>query len=144
MLLDAVVDFLPSPLDIPPKRGYNPDNKEEVIIRKVDDNESPMGLVFKIASDPYVGKIFFTRVYSGRFLQGQSYLNSSNGKKEKISKMVVMHSNKQENVSSASSGEIVAFVGLKESKSGDTLCAEDKPVVLEGLKAAGCGCIVGH
>ncbi len=134
MLLDAVVDFLPSPLDIPPKRGYNPDNKEEVIIRKVDDNESPMGLVFKIASDPYVGKIFFTRVYTGRFLQGQSYLNSSNGKKEKISKIVVMHSNKQENVSSASSGEIVAFVGLKESKSGDTLCAEDNPVVLEGLK----------
>ena len=135
MLLDAVVDYLPSPLDIPPKRGFNPDNKDEVILRKVDDNESPMGLVFKIASDPYVGKIFFTRVYTGRFLQGQSYLNSSNGKKEKISKMVVMHSNKQENVSSASSGEIVALVGLKESKSGDTLCAEDNPVVMEGLKA---------
>jgi len=135
MLLDAVVDYLPSPLDIPPKRGFNPDNKDEIIIRKVDDNESPMGLVFKIASDPYVGKIFFTRVYTGRFYQGQSYLNSSNGKKEKISKMVVMHSNKQENVSSASSGEIVALVGLKESKSGDTLCAEDKPVVMEGLKA---------
>jgi elongation factor G len=134
MLLDAIVDFLPSPLDIPPKRGYDPDNKEEAIIRKVDDNESPMGLVFKIASDPYVGKIFFTRIYTGRFLQGQSYLNSSNGKKEKISKIVVMHSNKQENVSSASSGEIVALVGLKESKSGDTLCGEDKPVVLEGLK----------
>ena len=91
-------------------------------------------LVFKIASDPYVGKIFFTRIYSGRFLPGQNYLNSSNGKKEKISKMVVMHSNKQEIVTSASTGEIVAFVGLKESKSGDTLCAEDKPVVLEGLK----------
>jgi len=135
MLLDAVVDYLPSPLDIPPKRGFNPDNKDEVIVRKVDDNESPMGLVFKIASDPYVGKIFFTRVYTGRFLQGQSYLNSSNGKKEKIAKMVVMHSNKQENVSSASSGEIVALVGLKESKSGDTLCAEDNPVVMEGLKA---------
>ncbi len=133
--LDAVVDYLPSPLDIPPKRGFNPDNKEEVIVRKADDNESPMGLVFKIASDPYVGKIFFTRVYSGRFLPGQHYLNSSNGKKEKIAKMVVMHSNKQENVSSASTGEIVAFVGLKESKSGDTLCAEDKPVVMEGLKA---------
>jgi elongation factor G len=135
MLLDAVVDYLPSPLDIPPKRGFNPDNKDEVIVRKVDSQESPMGLVFKIASDPYVGKIFFTRVYTGTFLQGQSYLNSSNGKKEKISKMVVMHSNKQENVSSASCGEIVALVGLKESKSGDTLCAEDNPVVMEGLKA---------
>jgi elongation factor G len=134
MLLDAVVDYLPSPLDIPPKRGYNPDNKEEVIIRKADDNESPMGLVFKIASDPYVGKIFFTRIYSGRFLPGQSYLNSSNGKKEKIAKLVVLHANKQEIVTSASTGEIVAFVGLKESKSGDTLCAEDMPVVMEGLK----------
>ena len=82
MLLDAIVDFLPSPLDIPPKRGYDPDNKEEAIIRKVDDNESPMGLVFKIASDPYVGKIYFTRIYTGRFSQGQSYLNSSNGQWE--------------------------------------------------------------
>jgi len=135
MLLDAVVDYLPSPLDIPPKRGFNPDNKEEVIIRKPDDNESPVGLVFKIASDPYVGKIFFTRVYAGRFQQGQQYLNSSNGKMEKISKIVIMHSNKQENVSSAATGEIVALVGLKESKSGDTLCEENKPMVLEGLKA---------
>jgi elongation factor G len=134
MLLDAIVDFLPSPLDIPPMKGYNPDNKEEVIFRKADEKESPMGLVFKIASDPYVGKIFFTRVYSGKFLPGQMYLNSSNGKKEKISKMVIMHSNKQEIVTSVSAGEIVAFVGLKESKSGDTLCDEDNPVVLEGLK----------
>ncbi len=134
MLLDAIVDFLPSPLDIPPKRGYDPDNKEEVIVRKADDSESPVGLVFKIASDPYVGKIFFTRVYAGRFVPGQIYLNSSNGKNEKIAKIVVMHSNKQEIVTSASTGEIVAFVGLKESKSGDTLCAEDKPMVLEGLK----------
>jgi len=134
MLLDAIVDYLPSPIDIPPKKGYNPDNKEEIIVRKADDNESPMGLVFKIASDPYVGKIFFTRIYSGRFLPGQQYLNSSNGKNEKVAKMVVMHANKQEIITSASTGEIVAFVGLKESKSGDTLCAEDKPVVMEGLK----------
>ncbi|MBF0512367.1 MAG: elongation factor G, partial [Candidatus Omnitrophica bacterium] len=134
MLLDAVVEYLPSPLDIPPKKGFNPDNREEVIVRKADDNESPVGLVFKIASDPYVGKIFFTRIYAGRFIPGQNYLNSSNGKKEKIAKLVVMHSNKQEIVTSASTGEIVAFVGLKESKSGDTLCAEDKPMVLEGLK----------
>jgi len=135
MLLDAVVDYLPSPLDIPPMKGYNPDNKEEIILRKADEKESPMALVFKIASDPYVGKIFFTRVYSGKFLPSQIYLNSSNGKKEKIAKMVIMHSNKQEIITSASAGEIVAFVGLKESKSGDTLCAQDNPVVLEGLKA---------
>ncbi|MBF0504111.1 MAG: elongation factor G [Candidatus Omnitrophica bacterium] len=134
MLLDAIVDFLPSPLDIPPKKGFNPDNRDEVIIRKADDNEPPVGLVFKIASDPYVGKIFFTRIYCGRFIPGQNYLNSSNGKKEKVAKMVVMHSNKQEIISSASTGEIVAFVGLKESKSGDTLCSEENPMVLEGLK----------
>ncbi len=134
MVLDAVVDYLPSPLDIPPMKGYNPDDKDQLIPLTADANGVAVGLVFKIASDPYVGKIFFTRIYSGRFLPGQNYLNSSNGKKEKIAKMVVMHSNKQEIISSASAGEIVAFVGLKESKSGDTLCPEDKPVVLEGLK----------
>ncbi|MDE2027848.1 MAG: elongation factor G [Candidatus Omnitrophica bacterium] len=134
LLLDAVTDFLPSPLDIPPMKGYNPDNREERIDLTADPAAAPVGLVFKIASDPYVGKIFFTRIYSGRFVSGQQYLNSSNGKGEKVAKMVLMHSNKQEIISSASAGEIVAFVGLKESKSGDTLCLEDKPVVLEGLK----------
>ena len=135
MVLDAIVDFLPSPLDIPPMKGHNPDNKEEVIELKVDDTQPPVSLVFKIASDPYVGKIFFTRIYSGKFVPGQNYLNSSNGKKEKIAKIVLMHSNKQEILTSACAGEIVALVGLKESKSGDTLCSEDKPVLLEGLKA---------
>ena len=134
MVLDAVVDFLPSPLEVVPMKGYNPDDKEQLITLKADENEAPVGLVFKIASDPYVGKIFFTRIYQGKFVPGQNYLNSSNGKKEKVAKMVIMHSNKQEIISSASAGEIVAFVGLKESKSGDTLCAEDRPVLLEGLK----------
>ncbi len=134
MVLDAIVDFLPSPLEIPPMKGYNPDNKEEIIQLKVDPGAPPVGLVFKIASDPYVGKIFFTRIYSGTFVPGQNYLNSSNGKKEKIAKIVLMHSNKQEIISSASAGEIVALVGLKESKSGDTLCSEETPILLEGLK----------
>src|SRR6185436_20183816 len=134
MVLDAIVDYLPSPLDIPPIKGHNPDNQEEVIIRKPEDNESPVGLVFKIASDKYVGKIFYTRIYAGRFSQGQQYLNASNGKREKIAKMVMMHANKQEIVNSAGPGEIVALVGLKDSKSGDTLCAEDKPMLLAGLK----------
>jgi elongation factor G len=116
-------------------KGYNPDNREERIELKADPNAAGVGLVFKIASDPYVGKIFFTRVYSGKFVSGQNYLNSSNDKKEKISKMVLMHANKQEIINSASAGEIVAFVGLKDSKSGDTLCSEDHPVLLEGLKA---------
>jgi len=134
MVLDAIVDFLPSPLEIPPMKGFNPENKEEVIQLKVEPTAPPVGLVFKIASDPYVGKIFFTRIYSGTFVPGQNYLNSSNGKKEKIAKIVLMHSNKQEIVSSASAGEIVALVGLKESKSGDTLCSEETPILLEGLK----------
>lgn len=134
MVLDAIVDYLPSPLDIPPMRGHNPDNKEELIVRKPDENESPVGLVFKIASDKYVGKIFYTRIYAGKFTQGQQYLNSSNGKREKIAKMLLMHANKQEIVNSAGPGEIVALVGLKDSKSGDTICAEDKPMLLEGLK----------
>ncbi|MEI7999549.1 MAG: translation factor GTPase family protein, partial [Candidatus Omnitrophota bacterium] len=134
MVLDAIVDYLPSPLEVPPMKGFNPDNKEEVIQLKVDPAAPPVGLVFKIASDPYVGKIFFTRMYSGTFVPGQNYLNSSNGKNEKIAKIVLMHSNKQEIVSSSSAGEIVALVGLKESKSGDTLCSEETPILLEGLK----------
>ena len=96
MVLDAVIDFLPSPLDIPPMQGFNPDNKEEKVALTADANGIPVGLVFKIASDKYVGKIFFTRIYSAvDYLPGQNYLNSSNGKQEKIAKMVIMHSNKQ-------------------------------------------------
>ena len=134
MVLDAVVSFLPSPLDVTKMKGHNPDNKEEIINIKADENLSPVALVFKIASDKYVGKIFFTRIYQGKFVPGQEYMNSSNGKTEKVAKIVVMHSNKQEIITSASAGEIVAFVGLKESKSGDTLCSLDTPVLLEGLK----------
>ncbi len=134
MVLDAIVDFLPSPLDILPVKGVNPDTGEPATPRPPNENESPIGLVFKIASDPYVGKIFYTRIYAGKFVQGQQYLNSSNGKTEKIAKIVLMHANKQEIINSASAGELVALVGLKESKSGDTLCAEDMPMLLEGLK----------
>lgn len=134
MVLDAIVDYLPSPIEKSAMKGHDPDDKEKVIELKSDPNAPPVGLVFKIASDPYVGKIFFTRIYSGTFVPGQNYLNSSNGKNEKIAKIVLMHSNKQEIVTSASAGEIVALVGLKESKSGDTLCSEDTPILLEGLK----------
>ncbi len=133
-VLDAVVSYLPSPLDVTKMKGYNPDNKEEIIDIKADENLPPVCMVFKIASDKYVGKIYFTRVYQGKFVPGQEYLNSSNGKTEKVAKIVIMHSNKQEIINSASAGEIVAFVGLKESKSGDTLCAVNKPVLLDGLK----------
>ncbi len=133
-VLDAVVAYLPSPLDVTKMKGSNPDKKEEAITIKADPNLPPVALVFKIASDKYVGKIFFTRIYQGKFVPGQEYLNASNGKKEKIAKIVIMHSNKQEIISSASAGEIVAFVGLKESKSGDTLCLESTPILLDGLK----------
>jgi len=134
MVLDAIVDYLPSPIEKPAMKGHDPDDKEKVILLKSDPNAPCVGLVFKIASDPYVGKIFYTRVYQGTFVPGVNYLNSSNGKKEKIAKIVLMHSNKQEIITSASAGEIVAFVGLKESKSGDTLCSEETPILLEGLK----------
>jgi elongation factor G len=134
MVLDAIVDYLPSPIEKAAMKGHDPDDKEKVIELKSDPSAPPVGLVFKIASDPYVGKIFYTRVYQGTFVPGQNYLNSSNGKKEKIAKIVLMHSNKQEIITSASAGEIVALVGLKESKSGDTLCAEETPILLEGLK----------
>ena len=133
-VLDAVVNFLPSPLDVTKMKGYNPDDKDEIIDIRASESLPPVALVFKIASDKYVGKIFFTRIYQGKFVPGQEYLNSSNGKTEKVAKIVIMHSNKQEIITSASAGEIVAFVGLKESKSGDTLCSIEKPVLLDGLK----------
>ncbi len=133
MVLDAVLNYLPSPLDRVPMKSTDL-NTDLPMVLKADENLPPVGLVFKIASDKYVGKIYFTRIYQGKFLPGTEYLNASNGKMEKVAKIVVMHSNKQEIVTSAAAGEIVAFVGLKESKSGDTLCAEANPILLAGLK----------
>ncbi len=133
LVLDAVTDFLPSPLDVPPVTGKHP-YKEEEVVRKPSDSEPLSALSFKIMSDPYVGKLFFTRIYSGVINSGETYYNSTRDKRERISKIVVMHSNKQEIVAKAGAGEIVALVGLKETKNGDTLCNEEMPIVLENMK----------
>jgi elongation factor G len=132
-ILDAVVDYLPSPLDVRPAKGINPDTKEEVVCKPAD-TEPLAALVFKVASDPYVGRLFYTRIYSGVINSGETLWNSTRDKNERISKVLLMHSIKQEIIARAGAGEIVAIVGLKESKNGDTLCRETAPIVLENMK----------
>ncbi|MEW5895506.1 MAG: elongation factor G [Candidatus Omnitrophota bacterium] len=133
-VLDGVVNYLPSPLDVPPVVAHIP-GKDETVERKADPNEPLAALVFKVASDPYVGKLFYTRIYSGVVKGGDSVYNSTQQTKERISKIVVMHANKQTIVDRAEAGEIVALVGLKGSKSGDTICDDAKnPIVLENMK----------
>jgi len=131
-LLDAVVDYLPSPLDVVPMKGINSKGEEE--IRKVDDKESLSSLAFKIASDPYVGKLTFIRVYSGVLLSGSYVYNSTKDSKERIGRLLEMHANKRHEVDALYAGEIGAAVGLKNTTTGDTLCLEDNPIVLESMK----------
>lgn len=135
-LLDSVVDYLPSPLDVPPITGVEPgkEDAEEKLIRKSDPKEPMSGLIFKVATDPYVGKLFYTRIYSGVIKSGETVFNSSVSKKERIAKIVVMHANKQEIVDKAEAGEIVALIGLKESKSGNTICDPEKKILLENMR----------
>ncbi|HQP10317.1 MAG TPA: elongation factor G, partial [Candidatus Omnitrophota bacterium] len=133
MVLDAIADYLPSPLDVPPIAGTDPSTKEK-ITREVSAKAPMSALVFKVATDPYVGKLFYTRIYSGTIKQGEQVYNSSEQKKERIAKIVVMHANKQEIVDKVEAGEIVALVGLKESKSGNTLCALDHKIIIENMK----------
>lgn len=132
-LLDAVVDYLPSPLDVPPIRGFNPENGLEE--ERFPANGSPLSaLAFKIMNDPYVGNLTFLRIYSGILTSGSSIYNSSKRKRERIGRLLKMHANKREEIKSASSGEIVAAVGLKGTTTGDTLCEEDHPLVLESIE----------
>ncbi|GAW31956.1 elongation factor G [Carboxydocella sp. JDF658] len=132
-MLDAVVDYLPSPLDIAAVKGINPDTGEEDI-RRVDDNESFSALAFKIMADPYVGKLAFFRVYSGHLPAGSYVLNSTKGKKERIGRILQMHANHREEISEVWTGDIAAAVGLKDTTTGDTLCDEKKPIVLESMQ----------
>jgi elongation factor G len=135
-LLDAVIDYLPSPLDIPPVKGTDPDSKEEVIIERQADPDAPMSaLAFKIVTDPYVGVLTFFRVYSGTVAAGSFLLNSTRGKKERIGRVVRMHADKREEVKEVCAGDIGAAVGLKETITGDTLCDPDKPILLESIHA---------
>ncbi|HBR13271.1 MAG: Elongation factor G [Parcubacteria group bacterium GW2011_GWA2_43_17] len=133
-LLDAVCDYLPSPLDVPQVEGFEPDDKENKIMIKADDAESLTALAFKIATDPYVGKLAFIRIYSGQMSAGSYVYNSSKDKKERIGRLLMMHANHREEIKDAGTGDIVAAVGLKETVTGNTLCAEDHPVALEAIE----------
>src|SRR6185369_16849676 len=132
-LLDAVVDYLPSPIDIPPIVGSNPDNMEEKIARKTDDNEPFSALGFKIMTDPFVGQLIFIRVYSGTLKTGDSVLNPRTRKTERIGRLLKMHANKREEITEILAGDICAAVGLKNLITGDTICNERNPVVLESI-----------
>jgi len=132
-LLDAVVDFLPSPLDVPPITGFEPDDKEKLIEVKPSDNEPFAALAFKIATDPYVGKLCFIRVYSGILKSGSYVLNTTTGNRERIGRIVRMHANHREEVQEVYSGEIAAAIGLKGTTTGNTLCDESRPLVLESI-----------
>jgi elongation factor G len=131
-MLDAVVDFLPSPLDVPPTIGVRPGTDQE-LVRTVDDKEPFSALVFKIATDPFVGHLAFFRVYSGTLKAGSYVLNSTKDKKERISRVLEMHANHREEITEVYAGDIGAIVGLKDSFTGDTLCDPEHPILLESM-----------
>lgn len=132
-LLDDVCAYLPSPLDTPEVEGTDPDDDTKVLTRKVDEDETLCALAFKIATDPYVGRLCFFRVYSGHLDAGSYVYNSRSGKKERISRLFQMHSNKQNPMERINVGDIGAGVGFKDIRTGDTLCAEDAPITLESI-----------
>ncbi len=134
LLLDAIVDYLPSPLDIPPVEGTAVDDKNVIMHREADDNAPFSGLAFKIMADPFIGKLAFFRVYSGTIKAGSYVLNSTKGKRERIGRIVRMHANSRQELEDAHAGDIVALVGLKDTTTGDTLCDPDKPIVLESME----------
>ena len=132
-MLDAVRDFLPSPLDVPPMMGTDPDNKAISIERHPSDTDPFSGLIFKIMTDPFVGQLCFLRVYSGKLSTGDTVFNPGKNKKERIGRLVRMHANKREEVQEVLAGDIVAAVGLKTTQTGDTVCDEKHPIVLESI-----------
>jgi elongation factor G len=133
-LLDAVVDYLPAPIDVPPIQGTAIDDPEEILERSADDKEPFSALVFKIVTDPFVGQLAFLRVYSGSLARGDSVYNVAKGRKERIGRLVKMHANKREEVEETFAGDIIATVGLKTVATGDTICAEQHPIVLESIE----------
>ncbi|WP_294230107.1 elongation factor G [uncultured Shimia sp.] len=134
-LLNAVIDYLPSPLDVVDYMGFKPGDDDEVrdIARRADDDMPFSALAFKIWNDPFVGSLTFTRIYSGKLEKGDSFLNSTKGKKERVGRMMIMHSNDRDEISEAFSGDIIALGGLKDTTTGDTLCAINDPVILETM-----------
>ncbi|MCK5794630.1 MAG: elongation factor G, partial [Anaerolineales bacterium] len=131
-LLDAVIDYLPSPLDIPPVEGSDP-KTGEILTRKPDDSEPLSGLVFKIVTDPYVGRLAYIRIYSGEIEQGTTVSNSSKGKRERIGRLIRMYADRREDITKAGAGDIAAVLGLKNSFTGDTLCEIGSPIILENI-----------
>jgi len=133
-LLDGVIDFLPSPLDVPAIRGTDPDDEEVEMLRRPDDAEPFAALAFKIMTDPYVGKLTFFRVYSGSIPTGTHVMNATNGKRERVGRILQMHANKREERDEVYAGDIAAAIGLKDVRTGDTLCDPDHVIVLESMK----------
>ncbi|CUI00570.1 elongation factor G [Leisingera aquaemixtae] len=134
-LLNAVIDYLPSPLDVVDYMGFKPGDETETrdIPRRADDDMAFSGLAFKIMNDPFVGSLTFTRIYSGVLNKGDTLLNSTKGRKERVGRMMMMHSNNREEITEAFAGDIIALAGLKDTTTGDTLCAVNDPVVLETM-----------
>ena len=131
-MLDGVVDYLPSPLDLPPTKGHDPKTGAE-IFRRPEENEPFAALAFKIATDPYVGSLAYFRVYSGKLAKGSYILNSTKDSKERLGRILLMHANEREELDEIRAGEIGAPVGLKNTTTGDTLSDEDQPIVLEQI-----------
>ena len=132
-LLDAVVDYLPSPIEVPPVEGVDAADTSQAVVRKCDDNEPFSALVFKIMTDPFVGQLAFIRVYSGRLASGDSVYNVAKSRRERIGRLVKMHANKREEITEVLAGDICAVVGLKSVSTGDTICDEKAPVILESI-----------
>lgn len=132
-MLDAVIELLPSPVDIPPVQGVDPDD-DSTVHRKADDKEPFSALAFKIMTDPFVGQLTFLRVYSGVVNSGDTVLNSVKNKKERIGRLLQMHANERKEIKEVLAGDIAAAVGLKEVTTGDTLCAIDHPIILEKME----------
>jgi len=135
-LLDAVVDYLPSPIDIFPAEGTDPDHPEKKLVRMADDKQPFAALAFKIMADPFVGQLTFIRVYSGQLKTGDSVLNVTRGKTERIGRLLKMHANKREEISEIYAGDICACVGLRNITTGDTICSEKAPILLESIEFA--------
>jgi len=133
-LLDAAVDYLPSPIEIPPVEGLDPDHPDKKVIRRADDNEPLSALAFKIMTDPFVGQLTFIRLYSGQIKTGDSVWNPRLQRRERIGRLLKMHANKREEISEIYAGDICACVGLKNISTGDTICEEKHPIVLETIE----------
>ncbi|HOD67638.1 MAG TPA: elongation factor G, partial [candidate division Zixibacteria bacterium] len=132
-LLDCIIDFLPSPLDMPPVQGHDVDHPDKVITRKPSPDEPTAALAFKVVTDPYVGRLTYLRVYSGKVRAGSYLLNPSAGIKERIARILRMHANKREDITEAEAGDIAAVIGMRKTTTGDTLCDQKHPIILERM-----------